>query len=123
MIRKISYVLIVLLIYSCVSSNLTETAAVGEYTKKITSKDKLSVTYNLILNADNFFSLSIKIQDANPKCNGKWELKDNHIYLKCTESNNVIEMLSSGYMKKKEYHLEVINRNKIKFENVILKRK
>ncbi len=120
---KLCFIFIILLIYSCASSNLVKSEVSGKYSKNLRSKGKFSIDYNLILNTDKSFSLSIKTQDANPKCNGEWELKANNILLKCYKSNNIIEMLSSGYMKKKEYHLKLLNRNKIEFENVILKRK
>lgn len=120
---KLCFIFIILLIYSCASSNLVESEVSGKYSKNLRSKGKFSIDYNLILNTDKSFSLSIKTQDANPKCNAEWELKANNILLKCYKSNNIIEMLSSGYMKKKEYHLKLLNRNKIEFENVILKRK
>lgn len=45
------------------------------------------------------------------------------ILLKCSEDANPYEMLSSGYMNEKEHKFQVINRNKIKYKDVVLKRK
>jgi len=121
--KKIGYILLALFIYSCGSLKLEQNDIVGEFSKRQASENTLSVNYDLTLKADNTFSLSIKMQDANPKCNGNWELKDNYVYLKCEESENIGEILSSGHMKEKDYKLEVINRNRIRFKEVVLKRK
>jgi hypothetical protein len=76
------------------------------------------------LNPDSTFSIVIQVQDAQPQCNGTWEMIDREfILLKCSEDANPYEMLSSGYMNQKENKLQVINRNKIKFKDVVLKRK
>lgn len=110
-------------IYSCGTLKIEQADLVGEYHKLQTAKNALSINYSLVLNSDSTFSLSMKMQDANPQCNGQWELKDNYIYLKCEESENIGEILSSGHMKEKNHKLEVVNRNRIKFKDVVLKRK
>lgn len=121
--KKIRYILIVLIFYSCSAVKIEPSFVVGKYYKRQMSKNTFSINYNLILKSDNTFSLSMNMQDANPKCNGKWELRENkYIYLKCDETNDIGVILSSGYMNEKEYKLEIINRNKIKFKNVILKK-
>lgn len=118
-------VIICTLYYSCGTLKIEQTDLVGEYHKHQTAKNALSINYNLVLKSDKTFNLSIKVQDANPECNGKWEYKDNYVYLKCDDIEDaIIETLSSGYMKERDYKLEVINRNKIRFkDDVILKRK
>lgn len=122
--KKIVYILIILSIYSCGTLKIEQADLVGEYHKLQTAKNALSINYNLVLNSDNTFTLSMKMQDANPQCDGKWELKDKkYIYLECDETTDVGVILSSGNMKEKNYKLEVIDKNKIRFKDVILKRK
>lgn len=120
--KNIVYILIVVSVYSCGSLKIEQADIVGEYYKTQASGKALSISYDLTLNSDNTFSLSMKMQDANPKCNGRWEIKDNYIYLKCEESEDIVEILSSGHMKEKDHKLEVMSRNKIKFKDVILKK-
>jgi len=120
--KKIVYILMIVLIYSCSSLKIEQANIVGEYFMLQTNRNTLSISYNLILNSDNTFSLSLKMQDANPKCNGQWKLIDKYIYLKCKDTEDVVDVLSSGYMKEKNYKLEVINSNKIKFKDVVLKK-
>ncbi|RKN75913.1 hypothetical protein D7Z94_24945 [Ulvibacterium marinum] len=95
----------------------------GEFYKKQTANKTISVSYSLNLRPDNTFVFSIKSQDANPKCEGSWELNWQSVYLKCNESDDIGEILSSGNMPDKEHKLEVINRNRIKFKNVVLTRR
>lgn len=121
--KNIIYISIVFLLYSCSALKIQQSDIIGEFYKREVSKNTLSVSYNLLLKSDSIFTLSMKMQDANPKCNGKWTLKDNYIYLKCDETQDVGDVLSSGYMNEREYKLEVLNSNKIKFKNSILKRK
>jgi len=122
--KNLIYILIALTICSCSSLKVQQADVIGQYYKLQTSRNTLSVSYDLILKKDNSFSLSIRMQDANPMCNGKWELKDNrYIYLECDDVKGVAEMLSSGSMTDKNYKLEVLSKNKIRFKDVILKRK
>ena len=123
MTKHLIQVLVTISVFSCSPLKIGKAGIVGEYQKHETAKNTLSVNHSLILNSDNTFSLSIKMQDANPECDGKWEIKDNFIYLKCNDTENTIaKALSSGYMKERAYKLEVINKNKIKFKYVTLKR-
>ncbi|RZL62951.1 MAG: hypothetical protein EOO93_08225 [Pedobacter sp.] len=78
--------------------------------------------YKLQLNADGSFFLIEKHKDGNPQCEGHWKRIDqNIILLKCNEVN-VTEMLSNRYMSKREYKLEIVDRNKIKYNGILLKR-
>jgi len=78
--------------------------------------------YRLQLNANGSFILNEKLTDANPQCTGNWKrINQDTIFLKCS-AVPVTEMLSNGYMNKREYKLEIVGNNKIKYNGVILKR-
>ncbi len=80
-------------------------------------------TCSLVLEKDSSFTFNIKVQDFNPQCEGRWQLLGRDtILLKCNEVKNILEALSTGYMAKRENKIEIINRNKLKYNQVILKR-
>ena len=79
--------------------------------------------YNLELKQDSLFYFNIKIHDANPKCEGIWSLSKDTLLLRCNDVETITDMLSSGYMNIKEHKLKIINKKKLKYEGVILKRK
>lgn len=80
--------------------------------------------YKLQLNADGSFFLNEKHKDANPQCKGNWmRIGQDTIFLKCSEVVEATEMLSNGYMSKREYKLEIVGKNRIRYnDGVILKR-
>lgn len=87
-------------------------------------KEGKDYKYMLNLRSNHRFSLNIKIQDANPSCNGNWEMVNkNTIILKCDTIKHISELLSNGYLNKREYNIKIISLDKIKFENIILQRK
>jgi hypothetical protein len=108
---------------SCKAQKVGQEAIYGTFYKL--DKDKhFSTSYTLKLNSDSTFSFLIKVKDGQPQCNGTWELVDNEfIHLKCYEITDVTEALSSGYMNQREHKLQVVNRNKLKYKDVVLKRK
>ena len=123
--RKIIYTLLTFCsLCSCSTLKINASDIAGDFYKEESSKNYLSIVYDLKLKPDSTFSLSIKTRDANPTCKGLWKLKKNYIYLKCQESQDVGKILSSSYMKELNYELKLINRNNIKFnEDIILRRK
>ena len=79
--------------------------------------------YFLVLQEDSSFTLSVKLQDASPKCTGKWaNIDDKYIDLYCSESTNPSEILSNEYMQKRTYRLKILNSNKLIIEDVVLKK-
>jgi hypothetical protein len=79
--------------------------------------------YDLEIKKDSF-SLSYKSQDASPKCVGKWILLKDTLYLKCNTENSAINMISNGYMNKRDYQLKINNNKELLMlkENIILKK-
>ncbi len=117
MFQKMNLLLLllcVIIVFSCSSEKFVS----GEYHKK--GED---YQYNLSLEKDSTFELTIHYPDVNPKCKGKWfyETK-NTILLKCYEENDLITQLSTGYMAERERKIFVLNSNKIRIDKIILKR-
>lgn len=122
--KFVIYLVITLgLFITCRAQKIEQEALCGTFYKL--NKDKyFSSSYTLELRPDSTFSFIIMVKDAKPQCNGKWKIIDKEfILLECNESSNPYEMLSSGYMSQKEQKLQVINKNKIKYKDFVLKRK
>lgn len=122
--RAVVYVVITLgLFISCKAQKIGQEALCGTFYKL--NKDKyFSSSYTLELRPDSSFTFIVMVKDAKPQCEGKWKIIDKEfILLECKESSNPYEMLSSGYMSEKEHKLQVINKNKIKYKDFVLKRK
>lgn len=122
--RAVIYIAIMLgLFVNCKAQKIEQGTICGTFYKLVKGKD-FNTAYTLELHTDSTFKLLINTAGGNLQCTGKWEIADNvFIMLKCSEDANPYEMLSSGYMSQKEYKLQVINKNKIKYKDFILKRK
>lgn len=117
-IRNILILIIALTFLNCKSLK-NDQEIYGDFYKK--GRD---FEYSLTLKKDNTFSLSMRYQDANPTCIGKWKKSDDFVIsLYCDDVEDTTEMLSSGYMNEKEHKVQIISKNKLKFKNVLLKRK
>ena len=116
MIKKISYILFVFL-FSCKSLSVPKSITQGTF--RNVGKD---YSYSLILNKDSTFALKLQNLDVINMCNGKWHYKDKNTIQTICDSANTMEILSSGYMFEREKQIYVINKNKIKIDQVILKR-
>jgi hypothetical protein len=92
---------------------------IGNYSR--TEKD---FKYDLQLSAGNTFSLTQKYFEVVSKCSGKWtQLSTDTLLLKCNDATDVAETLLRGYMSEREKKVIVLNRNKLRLGQVILKRK
>ena len=111
------------LFITCNAQKIEQGSISGIFYRLIKGKD-FNTSYTLELNADSTFKLRINLFEGNSQCIGKWKILDNvFIMLNCNEDVNPYEMLSSGYMSEKEYKLQIINKNKIKYKDFVLKRK
>lgn len=122
--RAVVYVIITLgLFFSCKTQKIGQEALCGTF-YKLNKEKNFSSSYTLELRLDSSFNFIVMVKDAKPQCEGKWIIIDKEfILLECNESSNPFEMLSSGYMSKKEHKLQVINNDKIKYKDFVLKRK
>jgi hypothetical protein len=122
--RAVIYIAIMLgLFVTCNAQKIEQGTICGTFYKLVKWKG-YNTSYTLELNADSTFKLHITLFEGSSQCIGKWEILDSvFIMLKCNEDTNPYEMLTSGYMSEKEHKLQVINKNKIKYKDVVLKRK
>ncbi|MFM9951993.1 MAG: hypothetical protein ACKV1O_28945 [Saprospiraceae bacterium] len=79
--------------------------------------------YSLTLNRDSTFILKLKYQDAVPECSGKWRYLDKDtLDLSCSALNDIAQSLTNGYMSERNRKVKIINQNKLKLGEVVLKK-
>ena len=121
--KKLIYlVVIILMSFSCKAQKIDQEALYGTFYGLDKGKD-FSRSYTLELKEDGSFSISINVQDANPQCDGQWKATNNEVLLQCEAGDNPFEMIASGYMGESKHTLRIINKNKLKYKDTILKRK
>jgi len=113
--KKILIISFIVLISCNTSKNITT----GTYQKKGVD----FFHYLKLDNRDSTFVLTKKYFVVNSSCTGKWRKKDDTIFLKCNEEKEITAVLSGGYMNQREFKVVIKNRNKLKLDNVVLKRK
>lgn len=101
-------------------TNITD--IVGDYEACIIGHHKTKVNYMLKIMPDSF-CLKILGQDYDIICTGRLINKKDFLLLKCREEKDIDVLLSNGYSNKREYIVKILNRKKIKLDEVILKRK
>jgi hypothetical protein len=124
MMRKfLIYAIAMVLFLSCKAQKIEQELIQGTFYKL--NKDRhFSSSYTLELHSDGSFLLQEKLHEANPQCQGRWTIEDNKfVVLKCDDVKDVTETLTNGYMNKREHKLLIISRNKVKYNDVVLKRK
>ena len=83
-----------------------------------------NTSYMIELKSDSTFSLIIGTAAGEPQCNGKWKIIDNEfIFLECYKMTDISEALTSGYMSQRKHKVQIISKNKIKYKDIVLKRK
>lgn len=108
---------------SCKAQQIEQSEIYGTFYKLQKGKD-FNIVYTLELKSDSTFFLHLNTAGGNPQCKGKWKIVDsNFIFLKCNEITDVTETLTNGYMSQREHKVEIISKNKIKYKDVVLKRK
>lgn len=116
MIKNTLFILIIAF-SSCKTVSVSQSMQ-GQYHKE--GKDYV---YDLSLNNDSSFTFTKKYFEVNSTCSGKWYyLSADTILLKCDDVG-LSEKLQSGYMAERERKAIVLNKGKIKIDEVILKRK
>jgi len=120
--RTLIYSLVIVLIaVSCKAHQIDHESVYGNFYNLNKDKD-FSKSYTLELNQDGSFKFIIKQLDARPQCKGKWKLEGNEVLIECEEAQ-VYEMISSGYLSQREHSFQVLNKNKLKYNGMVLKRK
>lgn len=117
MINKLAYTLFILLLFVCQCTPVNKTITHGTF--YIEGKD---FKYSIDINRDSTFTIKLQNMEVIEMCNGQWHYIDkNTIHLLC-DSANLSEMISTGYIPEREKYIYVVNSNKIKMDQVVLKR-
>lgn len=124
---RIKILILVLLIF-CIGcstyKNVSDDDLIGSFYGLSKGQIQGSNTqYDLELKEDSVFILSIKGHDFNPRCDGVWKHTADILILECSDNESIAEKLSNGYMNQREFVIKIKNRNKLKLDNLILKRK
>lgn len=116
------YILAIAALVACKAQSSSQQSIYGTFYNRSKNLD-FNYEYKLQLNVDGSFLLNEKHKDANPQCKGNWKrIGQDTIFLKCSEVVDATEMLSNGYMNKREYKLKIVDKNRIRYNGVILKR-
>jgi hypothetical protein len=78
---------------------------------------------DLSLNNDSSFVLTQKYFEANSACRGKWRYSSHDTILLTCDEEELSSKLQGGYMSERKKKLIILNRNKVKIGEVILRRK
>src|SRR5690554_4553171 len=65
--------------------------------------------YFLELKKDSTFYFQINLHDASPRCKGLWSVSNDILLMKCSNVENIGDMLSNAYMNQREFTLIVID--------------
>lgn len=113
--KNVFYFLMILL-FSCKSTLVYEDLK-GEYIRE--GKD---YTYKLKIMGDSTFSLVTQSIHARSGCEGKFRyLSNDTLLLKCNEEP-LSAQLARGYMADREKKVIILNKNKLKLGQVVMKR-
>jgi hypothetical protein len=111
--------MIILFFIALISCDTSKNITTGTYQKK-----RADFLYTLKLNnADSTFILTKKYFEVNSFCSGKWRQKDDSIFLKCNEEKEISAVLLGGYMNEREFKIKIRNKNNLKLNNILLKKK
>jgi len=113
----------VMILYSCKVQVVEKELICGTFYRLEKGKD-FDFARTLDLKSDNTFELIINTSEGRPQCKGKWEMINNKfILLKCNDDNNPYETISNIYMSQKEHKVQILGKNRLKYDDVILRRK
>ena len=110
-------------LFSCKAQMVDKEAISGTFYKLKKGED-FNIAYTLKLRANNTFELLISTIDGKPQCEGKWKMiNDRFILLECNNDDNPYETISNTYMSQKEHKIQILGKNRLKYEDVVLRRK
>lgn len=113
--------LTLIIFFSFVKKDFDE--MVGTFSHKTKEKNvylelKPDSTFYLVYSFPKFCGMT------GSRCNGKWKfISSNQIELSCLSSNELLEQITVGYMKKRTDTIFIKNKRQIYLEENILKRK
>ena len=89
-------------------------------------KNPLSTYVVLELNVDNTCSLKKTFDLSKIECRGEWDINDDVIEIRCNNNPVLIDVekaLQGGSYIEGTLKIKVLNKNKLKLGNTVLKRK
>ena len=89
----------------------------GEY-----EKETNTYKYSLTVNLDSTFTLKRESYHSLSGCSGKWKVNGDTLLLQCDEEP-IASQLSSGYMTNRTPELIVLGNGRLRYNEVVLKRK
>lgn len=120
--KVLIYILITATLTSCGSLKTVEAPITGTFVKEGRNLG-FNYAYKVELREDGTFYLEERLQDAKPKCSGRWTANSvNCIRLQCDSLLNLNELLSNGYMSTRDQMVKVLTRNRLLYKKVVLKR-
>lgn len=110
-------------LFSCKVQMVEKTPLSGTFYKLEKGTD-FDIAYTLELKPDKSFKLIVNSAGGTPQCEGKWRIKDDEIIvLECYKDESPIETITNAYMSQKTHEVKVINKNRLKYNDVVLRRK
>ncbi len=124
MMKTLTYTcMLVLTLISCKVQKVEKVPINGTFYKLEKGTD-FKISYTLELRVDSTFKLLFNAPGGKPHCEGKWELKDNEIIiLECFKDGDPYETITNTYMSQKTHEVKVLSKNRLKYNDVILRRK
>jgi hypothetical protein len=129
--KLVLYITILFLLLSCKSQQFTFNSLDGSFagSEKV-SKHTLSWYVTLELKQDGTCTLRKNLDLALVDCKGEWSIiNDNLIEIKCNDNpvlsdiEKALQSLQSGSSIEGKLEIKILNKNKLEFDNIILKRK
>lgn len=115
-------IIVPIILTSCMVQLHNYDTVSGVYYKRIKGRT-FSRIYTLQLNSDSTFFFEIRTSAGQPQCIGKWQLIDEKcIFLQCNEEKDPIKTISNAYMSDKDHTLYLLNRNRIRYKDIVLRR-
>lgn len=110
-------------LFSC-KVQMVEKGAISGTFYKLKKGNDFNIAYTLELRSDNTFKLLVSTAGGKPQCEGKWKIVDNEfILLECNKDENLYETISNTYMSQKNHKVQVLGKNRLKYNDVVLRRK
>lgn len=120
--RNIIYLILILILLSCSLRKVERKVIYGTF-YKLNKKRCYNTSYELEIRKDGTFIFNKNYLGANPKCKGEWQLiNGRYILLTCKKDSSKFNSFNTLYMTPKECKIKVLNKNKLKFSGLVLKR-
>ena len=125
--KIVLYLVFFALPISCKSQQVAVSSLCGSYVgSEKKSKHTLSYSIELELKQDKICTLRKTLDLSKIECRGEWSISGNLIEIKCNRNpvlTDVEKALQGGSFIEGNIDVKVLSKNKLKLDNVVLKRK